>query len=250
MKKILFIVTILIIMCCNKDVYANDELKPGIYYIHPKHAENKVIDVYKDGKENGEYIILYDKNNPATENQQFLVAKCPNSYYIIMPLSSGKVLDVKGGNNYELANIIQYELHGEDNQLWKIESEGNGYFSVHAKYDYNMCWDVYKASDLNETPLAIYPSNGGDNQKFKFKRVDKTIYGPQLKNSNKFERITKKNLDIKVSLKQECKHDVHTRVLLITDYAADMYTLVADECKKCGKVTNYVLWPIPNGDPL
>lgn len=250
MKKIfLFAVFLIIISCNSRKVCASGELESGVYYIHPKHAENKVIDVYKDGKENGDYIILYDKNNPSTENQQFLIAKCPNGYYIIMSLSSGKVLDVKGGNKYELANIIQYDLHGDDNQLWKIESEEDGYFSVHAKYDYNMCWDIYKASDSNETPLAIYPSNGGDNQKFKFKKVDKTVYGPQLRESNKFERISKPTFNFKASLKKECKHEVHTHVFLINDNAADMYMVTADECIKCGKVVNYVSVPIPNANP-
>lgn len=250
MKKVMvFIGLIVLLFGSNIDVYAKEELESGVYYIHPKHAKDKVIDVYNNGKDNGEYIILYDKNDPATENQQFIVTKNSDGYYIVMPLSSGKVLDVKGGNKHELANIIQYDFHGGENQLWKIEDEGEGYFSVRAKYDNDMCWDIYQASNLNGKPLSIYPCNGGDNQKFKFEKVDKTVYGPILKNSDGFKRVKKSAFEYKVSLKKNCKHELITRTCLVNDATGDMYLVVASECKKCGEIVSYAPWSIPNGDP-
>ncbi|GFI50772.1 hypothetical protein IMSAGC020_01982 [Lachnospiraceae bacterium] len=246
MKKLFYFFSMFLgVFLCNRiPALAANHLESGLYYIQPKHAEDKVIDVYNNGKGNSEYIILYDKNNPQTENQQFFVADIGHGYYAIVATHSGKVLDVKGGNRTELANIIQYDYHGGDNQIWIIEDVGNGYYTIHAKYDYNMCWDIYEASNINGTPLAIYPYNGNDNQKFKFTKIDKTIYGPQ-KEHKSYRTITKRTLNYKVSL--ACRHSqTRLKMCLVNDTSADLYWVVARECTKCGGISSYTSLALPN----
>ena len=72
MKKLFYFFSMFLgVFLCNRiPALAANHLESGLYYIQPKHAEDKVIDVYNNGKGNSEYIILYDKNNPQTENQQ------------------------------------------------------------------------------------------------------------------------------------------------------------------------------------
>lgn len=197
---------------------------------------------------NEEFAILYDRNNPATDNQKFCILKIKGGYYVVLATHSKKALDVKGGNKTELSNIIQYDYHSGDNQLWTMEDAGDGYYTVHAKYDNNMCWDVYQASDLNGKPLAIYPYNGGDNQKFKFERADKITYGVYPQSGNFREVVKPDWSNIKISL--ACSHNkTKLHSFLLNDVSADMYWVVATECQHCGQIVSYANMILPNAVP-
>src|SRR5881394_1773986 len=55
----------------------------------------------------------------------------PNiTYYLVMARSSGKCLDLDGGNPADGTPIIQWDCHGGVNQQWRLTLMGRGYYAV------------------------------------------------------------------------------------------------------------------------
>lgn len=231
-----------------------ERLESGIYYIHPGNAPDKVIDIYQGEKDNGGLAILYSKNDPESENQQYAVIDM-GSYYVIFACHSGKCLDVCGGNQVDVTNIIQYDYHDGDNEKWILKDVGDGYYVVSAYYDKNMCWDIYQASDQNGIPLTICSYNGGLNQKFSFERVDKIQMGPTLKemrvsdvDKSYVRRLVESKYSVKFKLRN-CKHTTERQWYIVVDNSATTHVLGVNLCNKCGEVLDYIDQMIPTGDP-
>lgn len=229
---------------------AGERLETGIYYIHPGNAPEKVIDIYQGEMEDGGYAILYHKNIPQSENQLFAVIDM-KSYYVIFACHSEKCLDVCGGNQVDVTNIIQYAYHNGDNQKWILKDTGDGYYIVSAYYDENMCWDIYEVSDQDGTPLTICPYNGGPNQKYLFEKVDDIQMAPTLEdmkssevNQSYVRKIAKTEYKTKFKLRN-CKHTTNSRLYIMVDNSATTHILVLHICNKCGEMIDYVDQIIP-----
>jgi hypothetical protein len=87
--------------------------------------------IYQDKKDNGLKIIT----DPATQASSWFEVvrhdkgQWANKAYVIKTHSEGMALDVSGGKPEEGKDILQYKIHGGDNQLWLIEpnnDEGQG----------------------------------------------------------------------------------------------------------------------------
>ena len=111
------------------------------------------LDVEKASKDDNADIILYELNG--TPNQTWILEGTT-----IKSVNSGKVIDIKGGE--EKGNkIIQYEATGGDNQKWYWHSDCT------IRSEHGLCLDIEKGNIENGTSIIAYPCNGGINQKWK-----------------------------------------------------------------------------------
>lgn len=88
------------------------------------------------------------------------------SYMIKSANDTKLVLDVDGGKTANGTKIIQWESHGDANQIWKVESFPNGYFRLHSALDNRKCLVVLNASRDNGGKIILWDCspNGQDNE--------------------------------------------------------------------------------------
>lgn len=98
--------------------------------------------------------------------------------------SSGKCIDVQGYSEDDSGSIIQYSLHGENNQRWVFAPAGSGFYyiiSLHSKKRL----DVSGASKDDGAEIIQYHPHGGDSQKWYLRPVDNGYYHIVNKHSDK-----------------------------------------------------------------
>lgn len=155
--------------------YDNTLYENVAYYLQPKHASNSVVDISGGvtSRSIGDNVLLWElgSNTYGKESRQFKFIHIANGWYKIQNVNSGLVLDVNCSN----CNVTQWSYNGGDNQLWRLEDAGGGYYYIRAKVsDGNgtvYCLDVEGCNTSNGTNIIVYPQNGGNNQKFKLKRA-------------------------------------------------------------------------------
>lgn len=99
----------------------------------------------------------------SSEDQQWKLAKVPNEagwYYIETKRDHNQVLDVEGLSKNDKANTILHGKKGGDNQKWRIESCGNGYFTLTPKHAQDKVLELYSANTSNGTKPSLYTANG------------------------------------------------------------------------------------------
>lgn len=120
-------------------------------------------DVYKYSGDSDVPINLHSDNGQ--DNQIFNFTYVGNGYYIIKSISSGKFLDVKGGNGEAGSSIIQCDYNGNDNQLWKLKVSDEGQIMFLSKMN-NLVIDVYNMETNDSTSLIAWTKNDQPNQWF------------------------------------------------------------------------------------
>jgi len=124
------------------------------------------------------------------------------AWFCIKNEASGRVLDISESTHGE--NLIIYDQHGGDNQLWRLNENGqlesktglvaditeNGgsgtnvigwpsndqphqqwYFAndcCYSQSDNNLVLDIFEGGTDNDTPVIVYPYHGGPNQVWRF----------------------------------------------------------------------------------
>lgn len=110
-------------------------------------------DIKVEYYENGGAARVYFRWEQAADNY---------NYFRIIAKHSGKCLDVSGGSRSNGADVIQWDCHGGDNQLWRLVPVGN-YYKIIAKHS-GKCLDVSGASRSNGADVIQSDCHGGDNQ--------------------------------------------------------------------------------------
>jgi len=98
--------------------------------------------------------------------------------------NSGKALDVPGGNPANNTQLIQWEDNGNNNQQYRIISDGNGYYTIVNKGT-NKALDN-AGSTLDNAPVVEWDQTNSDNQKWKIIDTDDGYYKLQVKSSQKY----------------------------------------------------------------
>ncbi len=106
----------------------------------------------------------------STVNQKFEFTYRDNGYYTISAIHSDKYLDISGGSKNDGAEVIQWNYHGGNNQQWKIQDAGNGYFNIISR-----CNGLYLTID--GTSVKTCKENTSLIQKFKLEKPGTTITG-------------------------------------------------------------------------
>ena len=154
----------------------NDVIKPkktieeGTYAIKSASNINYGLDVCKNSKDDGANVELWQYN--ATLNQKFNVKLLDDNYYVITNINSNKALDIYGDYKTKGANVQQKtENDNSDSQKWIIKDTGDGYYNIISKTSH-LYLDIYGGYIKNGSNMQIWESNGLNNQKFKFEKVE------------------------------------------------------------------------------
>jgi endoglucanase len=78
---------------------------------------------------------------------------------------SGQCMDIAFSSSENFANLVQYNCHGGNNQLFQFNDLGNGFHQIRA-YHSNKCLDVINASAAASARIVQYDCHGGTNQEF------------------------------------------------------------------------------------
>ena len=133
------------------------------YAIVPCSAGSSCVDLDNIG---GKKLQLW--NSDLRDNKVWTFTKV-GDYYYIKSRWKGKVVDVPNSNATQGNELQCYEYHGGNNQLWRLESMGDGTYAIHSKLNDSLVWDV-KGGCIwdNGTAIQLYPSHGKPNQRFRF----------------------------------------------------------------------------------
>jgi hypothetical protein len=103
---------------------------------------------------------------------------------VIIAKHSGKCLDVQSNRTNNGAGIVQFQYLGGDNQKWKLEPVGGGYFRIIAKHS-GKCLDVQSNRTNNGAGIMQFQYLGGDNQKWRLEPVGGGYFRIIAKHSGK-----------------------------------------------------------------
>jgi thioredoxin reductase len=101
--------------------------------------------------------------------------KWANRAYLIKTHAGNRGLDISGGKAEEGKAVIQYDIHGNDNQLWQIvpvetiepDVEANFVIAPNTLYQVVSVLDKTKALSVDQTgKVVVRTYNGDGNQKF------------------------------------------------------------------------------------
>ena len=105
-----------------------------------------------------------------TPQQQFNLVYDENGYYEIIPVNSGKRIDVVGYGNE--ANVDQWANNGgNDNQKWAIVKNKSGNYNIISKRE-GLYLDAYQSKTANGTNIQVYEKSGGIGQEFKLEKIE------------------------------------------------------------------------------
>ena len=89
----------------------------------------------------------------------------------IIARHSGQALDVFGGLVDDVTPIIQWPVHGGDNQVWTLEPASDGYVRIVARHS-GKAMDVEFASVDDGARVIQYTPHGGANQQWLLRPVE------------------------------------------------------------------------------
>ena len=147
------------------DLYEADDLAcygtDEEYAIVPCNAGGSSVDLSGNGKD----IHLWKTHRKT--NQIWTLVKV-GDYYYFKTKASGKVVDVPYAKAENGRRLQCFDYNGGDNQLWRLESMGDGTYAIHSKLNDSFVWDVWGASWDNGSAIALGGQHNNPNQRFRF----------------------------------------------------------------------------------
>ena len=182
----------------------------------------------------------------------------PNGTYYITAKHSGKVLDVYNFSEEDGANIVQWDLGGDENQQWIVEQE-NGYYTIKSVLS-DKCLDVSDWSTDDGANIQQWACNGQEVQQFCLQDMGDGYYTLTNRNSGKCIDVENASTENGANVQQwtcfnnECQQFSFTPVSNnsgSTNLTEGIYTLInrnsgqALDCFNLGSEngTNVVQWP-------
>ncbi len=140
-------------------------IEDGVYKIHSKVAENRVLEVPNSSLNNQTVIKTATNNNKA--NQKFRITYNGDGTYSIIATHSKKAMDVKAAEGKNGTPVQQYDSNKTVAQKWIILKNSDNTYSIISKCN-GLALDIYAASTATGTNLQTYKLNGSKAQKFTF----------------------------------------------------------------------------------
>ncbi|HVU69770.1 MAG TPA: RICIN domain-containing protein, partial [Ktedonobacteraceae bacterium] len=106
----------------------------------------------------------------------------PGSYYNIVNVNSGLLLDVAGSSTSAGALIVQNAASGASSQQWQMIAASAGYVSL-VNRNSGLVLDVPDGSTTQGTQLEQWSNNGGTNQQWQIAGVGGGVYTITARNS-------------------------------------------------------------------
>lgn len=137
----------------------------GTYKVISKLADNMALDVIDGSKETKKGLQLW--NNLHVLNQKMIFKHIGNNIYTIKIAHTGMALEIStDGSNSIRQNTVRDDA---DEQQWKLEDAGNGYYYIRSKKYNNLYLNVN--SNTNGTRVTVSTKTGKDNQKWKIQEM-------------------------------------------------------------------------------
>ncbi len=105
-------------------------------------------------------------------------------YYSLVNYGSGKALDISGASTANVANVIQWDHHGNPNQQFYLTDLDNGYWSIMASHS-GRSLDVAAWSTQDGGNIQQYDYHGGNNQQWQLKRSTTGAFNIVARHSGK-----------------------------------------------------------------
>jgi len=193
-------------------------VEEGTYKIVMATAPKQSLTVDGGKREDGANIHLWEYLE--TPQQQYNLVYDGEGYYEIIPVNSGKRLDVVGWGNE--SNVDQWENNGgNDNQKWQIKKSKRGNYNIVSKRE-NLYLDAYQSKTTNGTNIEVYEKSGGDGQEFKLEKISNRSEKTIEDGSYKIAPRTNKNIVIEASASNT---DNNGRIQIWQDYNVDAQRL-------------------------
>ena len=142
-------------------------VEEGTYKIVMAIAPTQSLTVDGGKREDGANVHIWEYVN--VPQQQFNLVYDGEGYYEIIPVNSGKRLDVVGWGNE--ANVDQWGSNGgNDNQKWQIKKSERGNYNIISKRE-NLYLDAYHSKTEDGTNIEVYEKSGGNGQEFKLEKI-------------------------------------------------------------------------------
>lgn len=117
---------------------------------------------------NENYNEQNEEDNLNTQNGVTLLQGL-TSPTLLKNMNTNFCIDVPASSTKAAIRLIQYECHGELNQLFEMKQTSfTNYFNLVNKAS-GLCMDIYGDSLVDGVQLIQYPCNGGQNQMFQFR---------------------------------------------------------------------------------
>ena len=150
----------------------SEDYLSGSYILRSKANPNFRIDIDAGTDANGTNAQIWDNS---TQSFSITHVAGTGGYYKICFGSNGRCLDIESnpatvsnGNNIHL-----WDFTGGDNQLWKIERNSDGSFTIRSRKNTDFVLDVNGGTMAQGTNLQLYESNNSDAQKWLLEPVNK-----------------------------------------------------------------------------
>ncbi len=139
----------------------------GTYKIVLANAPTQSLTVDGGKIENGANVHIWGYVDCL--QQQFNLEDVGDGYYEIIPLNSGKRLDVVGLGNE--SNVDQWQNNGgNNNQKWKFVKSEQGNYNIVSRKG-GLYLDAYGSSSQNGNNIQVYEKSGGSGQEFKLEKI-------------------------------------------------------------------------------
>ena len=135
-----------------------------IFHISVK-QNGRVLDVPYGNTSNGTNVQIHYKNNPRSDNQEWVFEKQDDTYYRIKNTRSGKYLDIPDPSASKKTNVVIWPNGSYESQNWRLASRGSNYYALINK-DGGYALDL--ADNKNRGNVQLYPYHGKSNQLWKF----------------------------------------------------------------------------------
>ncbi|AQQ08414.1 Flavastacin precursor [Sedimentisphaera cyanobacteriorum] len=106
-------------------------------------------------------------------------------WYRITPQHSGKCIEVSGASTAEGANVEQSSFSCGDNQQWKLQDAGEGFFRLTPRHAEDKCLSVKNQSAGNGANLQQLSFSGHASQKWRLVPSENGNFSLTSKNSEK-----------------------------------------------------------------
>ena len=152
----------------NEKIVPKKTIEDGIYKISMASHESQSVSIASGSTENGANVHLWDFNN--CPEQEFNFVYDGNGYYEIIPVNSGKRLDMCGWGNG--TNVAQWARNTDtDSQKWIIYQNSDGYYNIIGKRQ-NLYLTADETSSENKINLIGNEKDEKKSQKFKLEKIE------------------------------------------------------------------------------
>ncbi len=113
----------------------------------------------------------------------------PDGWYCIKNVNSQKYLDVSGKEDFDGANVIQYQGNGSINQKWYVKNLGNNVITIQSGLSGGRMLDVQSGENKDGANIQLWQYNGCEAQQFKVVEEANGAFALLTKNSGETKAV-------------------------------------------------------------